>query len=119
VTQPAKRETAVPAVVREVTAPLAAKGSSDSAMLNQRRDESPEKTQRPTEKKLQQTGQGTLHVEVQPWADVVIGSWQDTTPVTHTLPAGRHRVLLRNGKKTESVDVVIMPNQTTTITRTW
>ena len=63
--------------------------------------------------------QGTLHVQVQPWADVVIGDWQDTTPVTRKLPAGHHRVLLRKGKQTELIDVVINPNQTTTITRSW
>lgn len=82
----------------------------------------PDKSQRSTEKDKrpqQAAAQGTLHVEVQPWADVVIGDWQDTTPVTRPLPAGRHRVLLRKGTKTELVDVVITPNQTTTITRTW
>jgi hypothetical protein len=77
---------------------------------------------RPAEKdkRPQQTaGQGTLHVEVQPWADVVIGDWQDTTPVTRPLPAGHQRILLRKGKRTEVVDVIVVPNQTTTITRSW
>ena len=74
-----------------------------------------EKDKRPQ----QIAGQGTLHVEVQPWADVVVGDWQDTTPVTRPLPAGHQRILLRKGKRTEVVDVVIVPNQTTTITRSW
>jgi serine/threonine protein kinase len=78
----------------------------------------PDKSQRPAEKRPQ-TAEGTLHVEVQPWADVVMGDWQDTTPVTRKLPAGHHRLVLKKGSRVETVDVVINPNQTTTVTRSW
>jgi hypothetical protein len=89
---------------------------------SQREAPPPPDKPRPVEKEKrtqQAVAQGTLHIEVQPWADVVIGDWQDTTPVTRSLPAGHHRVLLRKGKQTETVDVVIVPNQTVTITRNW
>jgi serine/threonine-protein kinase len=77
-------------------------------------------SQRSAEKRPQTTAQqGTLHVEVDPWADVVIGDWQDTTPVTRKLPAGHHRVVLKKGSRTEVLDVVINPNQTTNVTRSW
>jgi eukaryotic-like serine/threonine-protein kinase len=78
------------------------------------------KPERPGEKRTPSaTAQGRLHVEVDPWADVVIGDWRDTTPVTRKLSAGRHRVVLKNGSRTEVVDVVINPNKTTSITRSW
>ena len=80
----------------------------------------PDPPQRTVEKRPQTAGQqGTLHVEVEPWADVVIGDWQDTTPVTRKLPAGHHRVVLKKGSRTEAIDVTITPNQTTTVTRSW
>jgi eukaryotic-like serine/threonine-protein kinase len=82
----------------------------------------PAKPQRSTEtpaEKRAQTAEGTLHVEVTPWADVTMGDWQDTTPVTRKLPAGHHRVVLKKGSRVETVDVVINPNQTTTVTRSW
>jgi hypothetical protein len=49
----------------------------------------------------------------------VIGDWQDTTPVTRKLPAGHHRVVLKKGSRSETLDVVITANQTTNVTRSW
>jgi eukaryotic-like serine/threonine-protein kinase len=78
------------------------------------------KPERAAEKKpASVAGQGTIHIEVDPWADVTIGDWQDTTPVTRKLPAGHHRVVLKKGPRTEAIDVTINPNQTTSITRSW
>jgi hypothetical protein len=77
-------------------------------------------SQRSAEKRPQTAAQqGTLHVEVDPWADVMIGDWQDTTPVTRKLPAGHHRVVLKKGSRSETLDVVITANQTTNVTRSW
>lgn len=79
-----------------------------------------DKPQRPADKRMQTAAsQGTLHVEVEPWADVVVGDWQDTTPVTRKLPAGSYRMVLKKGSRTETVDVVINPNETTTVKRSW
>jgi len=89
-----------------------------AAPIDAPKPDQPDKPQRPAEQRTQ-SGAGTLHVEVEPWADVIIGDWQDTTPVTRKLPAGHHRVVLKKGSHVETVDVVITFNQTTTVTRSW
>jgi hypothetical protein len=65
--------------------------------------------------------QGSLRVEVEPWADVSVSGEKGayTTPVTLTLSAGHHRVVLAKGARKETIDVLITPNQTTRITRSW
>lgn len=64
---------------------------------------------------------GALRVEVDPWADVTISGEKNafTTPVTIPLTAGHHRVVLTKGTLKETIDVTIIPNETTRITRSW
>jgi hypothetical protein len=105
---------------RAPNAPAVPPSTSVAAQPLASGDPSKPDSQRSAEKRPQTAAQqGTLHVEVDPWADVVIGDWQDTTPVTRKLPAGHHRVVLRKGARTETLDVVINPNQTTNVTRSW
>lgn len=105
---------------RAPSAPAVPPSTSVAAQPLAGGDASKSDSQRSAEKRSQTAAQqGTLHVEVDPWADVVIGDWQDTTPVTRKLPAGHHRVVLKKGSRTETLDVVINPNQTTNVTRSW
>lgn len=105
---------------RAPSAPAVPPSTSVAAQPLAGGDPSKPDSQRSAEKRPQTAAQqGTLHVEVDPWADVVIGDWQDTTPVTRKLPAGHHRVVLKKGARTETLDVVINPNQTTNVTRSW
>jgi hypothetical protein len=64
---------------------------------------------------------GSLLVEVNPWAQVAIAGQKQTytTPVTITLAVGHHHVVLSKGAQSEQIDVVVSPNTTTSIKRTW
>jgi len=64
---------------------------------------------------------GALRVEVEPWADVAISGQKDayTTPMTISLSAGHHRIVLTKGARKEVIDVTINPNETTRIMRSW
>jgi hypothetical protein len=112
-----RRAPSAPAV--PPSAPAAPPSTSIAAQPSAGGDAPKPDSQRSAEKRQQTTQQGTLHVEVDPWADVVIGDWQDTTPVTRKLPAGHHRVVLKKGSRSETLDVVITANQTTNVTRSW
>jgi hypothetical protein len=84
-----------------------------------------DKPQRAVEKRTvqapAQVQRGALRVEVEPWADVAVSGEKDTytTPVTITLSAGHHRVVLTKGAQKETIDVTITPNETTRIARSW
>ena len=77
-------------------------------------DKAPAKQQAPLQ-------YGTLHLEVDPWADVAISGQSDTysTPLTTRLPVGQYRVVLTKGTQKDTVDVTIKPNETTRIQRAW
>ncbi|HTM21508.1 MAG TPA: PEGA domain-containing protein, partial [Kofleriaceae bacterium] len=67
-------------------------------------------------------GDGTLTIVVKPWAEVTIdGASAGFTPVTRKLPAGRHKVRLKNSElnRTDSATVTIHPGKTERISRDW
>ncbi|MCW5808021.1 MAG: serine/threonine protein kinase [Deltaproteobacteria bacterium] len=75
-------------------------------------------TERPSLHVEQRTGE--LAVYVKPWAIVWInGRNVGQTPYREKVPVGRYRVQLKNDDKEETTFVVVTPDKTTTIQRTW
>ncbi len=65
-------------------------------------------------------GEGSLLVQVDPWADVTVdGTPRGTTPVRLKLSAGPHRVTLANKTQKEDVTVNIVLDGTTKLERSW
>lgn len=65
---------------------------------------------------------GKLQVVVDPWAEILIdGTRHGEAPRTVELPAGEYQLRLRNPEleRDESVRVVVEPNRTTIIRRSW
>ncbi len=65
-------------------------------------------------------GKGTLILSADPWADIYIdGKRSGSTPNSLTLPAGKHKVVLRNDDldKKVSFTVTIEPDKTTSVSK--
>ncbi|MBA3502126.1 MAG: serine/threonine protein kinase [Deltaproteobacteria bacterium] len=77
---------------------------------------------RPTLQEPVQKGTGELAILVKPWAEIWIdGKEVGQTPFREKVPAGRHRVRLKNedAGKDETIVITVTPDQTTTVQRTW
>jgi serine/threonine-protein kinase len=63
---------------------------------------------------------GSLKIVILPWAEVWIdGKPIGQTPLRTTLPAGPHRVRLKNDVKEKTINVNVTPSRLTVIDETW